>query len=132
MFNINICSIFSYNKSLYMKTYLFREINFYSFIDSIIFIIFSLLFLPLAAIRKILQHLDELYKWLHYTNIAGKILPLVQYWHNCYGITNCFLIGFESCSTGGDFISFQGTPCSIVWPDGREQRSKPTWGWKCR
>lgn len=134
MFNIYLYVQFLLVTNLFnMKMYLFSEINFYSITDSITFVTFSLLcFYLLKLLGKILQHLDELYKWLHYNSLPSKMFPLVQYWHDCYGITNCFLIGFESCYTGGYCISFQGTPCSTVWLVSREKRSEPSWGWKCR
>lgn len=28
-------------------------------------------------------------------DLSGKICPLGQYWHDCYGLTDSALIGFE-------------------------------------
>lgn len=35
-------------------------------------------------------------------HLSGKMCPLVQQKHEDLGVINCFLIGSEACSTGGN------------------------------
>lgn len=48
------------------------------------------------------------------TNMLRKVWPPLQQWHKWHGATSCFLIGYETCSTGGNFMpeNFVNLVCS--------------------